>query len=127
MESLCSVSGYILFRNGGPIAWGSECQPCTAQSSCEADFMWDLDLPDFHKPTPVYNDNRACMDWCHSSSNKGMRHIDMKENLICECVHHGDLRVEHIQGKLNLSDLMTKEHKDVSLFLAMRDCVVPLP
>eukprot|EP00957_Ditylum_brightwellii_P153279 11665897-Ditylum_brightwellii.AAC.1 len=45
----------------------------------------------------------------------------MKENMIRECVHKGDLCIEHIPGKLNLSDLMTKEHKDMTLFLSMQD------
>eukprot|EP00957_Ditylum_brightwellii_P084407 6418629-Ditylum_brightwellii.AAC.1 len=107
LESLCSISGHILFCNGGPIAWGFKYQSRTAQSSCKTEVratntctkalmhvcyvMQDLYLPDYKSPTPVYNDSKASVDWRHTSSNKGMHHIDMKENMIQDCIHEGDL------------------------------------
>eukprot|EP00957_Ditylum_brightwellii_P049009 3718661-Ditylum_brightwellii.AAC.1 len=62
-----------------------------------------------------------------SSSNKGMLHAGMKEDCIQEYIHEGSLCVCHIPGKQNISNLHTKEQKDISLFLVTRDCTALIP
>lgn len=83
----CSMSGFIVFRCGGPVSWGAVCQNQTALSSCEAEIratnegakrtkefrnlvdgmieigyaMLDLDAP-----TKVYNGNEGCVAWAHN-------------------------------------------------------------
>eukprot|EP00984_Skeletonema_dohrnii_P036191 scaffold36890_cov316-Skeletonema_dohrnii-CCMP3373.AAC.1 len=70
-----SLSGFVICRTGGPIAWRSIRQERTSQSSCEAEILAtnecvketqsikllaaDLFIPDGSACTPVYNDNEA--------------------------------------------------------------------
>jgi len=137
MFKLRSMSGYIVIRTGGPISWAAVRQERTSQSSCEAEVRatdecikevlsvrfrtQDIGLTDHSTPTAVFNDNQACVDWCKTTTTTGMKHITLRENAIRESVHDGDLTIHHISGKLNCSDIFTKEIKDVSHFCLLRD------
>ncbi len=59
--------------------------------------------------TPLYNDNKACMKWCHNLTTKGNRHIEHKETATREWVADGTIPVSHVSGKCNPSDIFTKE------------------
>jgi len=96
-----SMSIAIVIGSGGPIAWKADCQERTALSSCDAE-IWatnmgsrltvntrnmisglsDLGYPihDCEFPTHLYNDNDACVKWCHNMTTKGNHHIKNKEN-----------------------------------------------
>ena len=65
---------------------------------------------------------------------KGLQHIQIRENEVREsCVYgfiscvYGFIEVEHISGKLNLSDMFTKEDKDVQPSITLRDNIVVDP
>jgi hypothetical protein len=75
-------------------------------------------------PTTVYNDNSACVNWARNMTTKGLRHIQMRENAVCESYQNGFLIVKHISGKINLSDMFTKEDKDTGHFLEIRNVVM---
>ena len=91
-----SMSGAIIIQSGGPIAWKADCQERTALSSCDAEIratnmgsrltvntrnmisgLSDLGYPihDCESPTPLYNNNDACVKWCHNMTTKGNCHI----------------------------------------------------
>ena len=76
------------------------------------------------RPTSIYNDNAACVQWSHALTTKGLRHVQIRENAIRESVHKGDIVVEHIKGDLNMSDMFTKEDKHVAHFLSIRDTIL---
>jgi len=136
-----SVSGFYIDLFG-PLHWMSKRQTVTATSSAESEvyatnecvkFLLELtqlldflQIRDIFMPTStiLYNDNRACVDWSKNTTTKGLRHIQMRENQVRENVENGFIRVEHIDGKLNLADLFTKEHKDVSHFCLLRDLIL---
>ncbi len=67
-------------------------------------------------PTPLYNDNDACVKWCHNMTSKSNCHIELKENVMCEWVKDGAITVDHISGKCNPSDIFTKEMRDGANF-----------
>jgi hypothetical protein len=90
------MSGAIIFCLGGPITWKMDCQDYTYLSSCEAKIcatnmgshltinvqnmilqLASLGYPitDATTVTPIYNDNNACVKWCHTLTTKGNRHI----------------------------------------------------
>jgi hypothetical protein len=56
------------------------CEEC---SDILSFLLFDLHL-DSDGPTPVYNDNRVAVDWSHSFSTKGMRHLNIRENAVHE-------------------------------------------
>ena len=125
-----------------PIHWTSKRQLITARSSAEAEiyatdecikslqhlsYLIDgLQLKDNIMPAPtvVYNDNSACIQWSVNLTTKGLRHLQIRENAVRESVQNGFTTVKHIAGKCNLSDMFTKEDKDIPHFLEIRDMIL---
>jgi hypothetical protein len=119
-----SISGFVICRSGGPISWKSIRQNRTSLISCEAEIVatsecmtelehirhraLDLDIPEVHDTIPVYNDNAACVQWSASVTNKGTKHMNLKENYVREAHHLGLAEVRHIPGVINASDLFTR-------------------
>jgi hypothetical protein len=137
-----SMSGTIIMRSGGPIAWKANQQDCTSLSSCEAKIratnmgsrltvntrnmissLSDLGYPihDTESPTPLYNYNDACIKWCHNMTTKGNHHIKNCKNSTWEWVPEGTISVTHVSGKCNVSDIFTKEMRDSTNFCRLRD------
>jgi hypothetical protein len=136
------MSGGIVFRNGGPLGWLSERQERTSLSSCEAEIRATNatskkvvafrhlctsmckaghSLSDATQPTLLYNDNDACVKWSHNMTSKSARHIELRENSVREWVQNKSLAVKHIAGKINPSDIFTKEMRDGTHFRRLRD------
>lgn len=132
-----SMSGYLVMRCGGPVAWKAVRQEQCSRSTCEAEIRAtdegikevlslrhrceDMHLADANQPTPVYNDNQGCVDWAKTTSTKGMRHINLKDCAIRDSVQSKDVTIHHIQGVINPSDIFTKEMKDGLHFRTLRD------
>jgi hypothetical protein len=137
-----SMSGAIIFWSGGPITWKGERQELTALSSCDAEIrvtnmgfrltvntrnmishLSSIGYPikDTDAPTPLFNNNEACIQWCHNMTSKGNRHIELKENSVREWVEDGTLTVTHVPGKYNPSDIFTKEMHDGANFWRLCD------
>jgi hypothetical protein len=126
----------------GPLHWLSKQQTVTAGSSAEAEiyatndcvkFLLELvQLIDFFELQDVFmpgtnvilNDNSACVNWSKRCTTKGLRHIQMKENHVHENVANNFVTIQHVGGKINLADLFTKEMKDVSHFVELRDLML---
>ncbi len=137
MFKLRSMSGYMIVRAGGPIAWASVRQERTSRSSCEAEVRAtdectkevlsvrlrgaDIGLTDNAMATPIHNDNQGCVDWCKTTTTAGMKHINLRQNAIRESVHSGEVTIHHIPGVINCADIFTKELKDTTHFCLLRD------
>ena len=133
----CQAFLFAVCRTGGPLAWKSIRQNQTALSSCEAEIVatnecttelqslryrdQDLGMSDAFERTTVYNDNKAAVDWAAACTNKGTKHINLRENYIRELHQSGITKVTHIPGVVNASDLFTKELKDQAHFRRCRD------
>ncbi len=48
----------------------------------------------------------------------------MKENRVRENVLNAFVSIHHVEGKVNLADLFTKEMKDTSHFVELRDIMM---
>ena len=139
-----SVSGYVIWL-GGPMHWVSKRQTITARSSAESEIyatdecvkqlqqlthiieelnVGDIVMPN---PTPVYNDNAACIKWSHSLTTKGLRHLQMRENAVREQILAKNITLEHIAGAVNLADMFTKEDKDVAHFVLICNILMRPP
>ena len=137
-----SMSGAIVFRCGGPIAWKVDRQDQTSLSSCEAEIRATntgsvetmglrnliesmiangYELNDLDEPTEVFNDNESCVAWAHNMTSKRIRHMSLKDNAVREWVAKGVLDILHVPGKLNPADIFTKEMKDGAHFRRLRD------
>jgi hypothetical protein len=69
----------------------------------------------------IYNDNRAFVQWPKCTTTKGLRHIQMKENRVQENILSILVSVCHVEGTVNLADIFTKEMKDATHFIVLRD------
>jgi hypothetical protein len=125
-----SLLGHVVFRMGGPVTWGCTRESkSVSRSSCESEIyatdegtksaltirhlLQDLGLPDGDTPTPIWNDNRGCVDWCKGVSvSRKLRHINMRELSVRLAQRDNQVSIRHIPGKHNISDLLTKEIKD---------------
>jgi hypothetical protein len=88
--------------------------------------MRELNLPDAQDPTPTYNDNKGTIDWSSTGAiTKRLRHINMKEVAIRDAIHNNDVKLAHIAGKRNPSDILTKEDRDQQHYMGLRDVLVP--
>jgi hypothetical protein len=137
-----SMNGGIVFCNGGPIGWLSECQKRTSLSSCEAEICAasatskkvvdfrnlcrsvsnsGLPVPDASSPMVLYNDNNACIQWSHNMTLKAACHIELRENSVCKWVQDKTLKVIHVAGKTNPADIFTKKMRDGTHFWWLRD------
>jgi len=122
---------------GGPISWSSKRQTITARSSAESEIYATDEcckhllylrktfthhgLDQFSQPIGLYNDNTACILWTKSSTTKGLRHITIRENTTRESVHDKTIAVHHVGGKVNTSEILTKEFgRDPTHFRVLR-------
>ncbi len=136
------MSGAVIMQSGGPIAWKADHQERTSLSSCKAEIratnmgsrltvnmrnmissLLDLGYPidDCKSLTPLYNDNNACVKWCHNVVTKGNCHIENKENSIREWVANGTISVSHVSGKCNVSNIFMKEMRHSANFHRLCD------
>jgi len=122
-----------------PLHWLSKRRSVTAGSSAEAEIyatdecvkfllelvqiMEFLDVQKIFTPSTniIYNDNWACVNWSKRCTSKGLRHIQMKENRVRENIDSKFIAVYHIDGKLNIADIFTKEMKDIGHFVLVHD------
>eukprot|EP00957_Ditylum_brightwellii_P086637 6592136-Ditylum_brightwellii.AAC.1 len=59
----------------------------------------------------------ACVHWAHNMTSKNLHHLQMRENAVQEVVQTNFATVEHVGGKINLSDIFTKEDRDKQHYL----------
>jgi hypothetical protein len=92
-----STSGNLCFYNRSPILWRSKMQKTTALSTAEAEYyststaateviyLWNLpETMGFaqRSPTPVYEDNTACIEWGNNviGGRDRAKHIDIRKH-----------------------------------------------
>jgi hypothetical protein len=123
----------------GPLHWLSKWQSVTAGSSAEVEIyatdecvkfllelvqiMEFLQIKNLFMPSTnlIYNDNQACVNWSKSYTTKGLRHFQMRENRVRENILSSFITISHIDGRVNIADIFTKEMKDTSHFVTLRD------
>ena len=135
-NTLRSISTWFVLNDVAPIMWGCAHHRDTALSSCQAEvhsisettklvleyrlLFRDLAIP-LKEPVQIKNDNQGAIQWSKGTTTKKMRWIDLRENLVRKNIHNNIINVSQIPGKINLSDIFTKEFHDTSHFLTLRD------
>ncbi len=90
--------------------------------------LGELSLINLTQATAIYNDNKGAVDWSNSSSTKGMRHVNIRENAVREAIHEfNEITVSHIPGQSNPADILTKEFKSDVTFRALRGLLLSYP
>ena len=52
-----------------------------------------FDISDNLTPSPLYNDNVACIQWSHNMTSKKIRHMELRNNSVREWVENKTLNV----------------------------------
>ena len=68
-------------------------------------------------PIDIYNNNQERINWAHSMTTKGLRHLQMSKNTFREAVKTNFTRVKHVSGKVNLYNILIKEDKDKAHYI----------
>jgi hypothetical protein len=76
-------------------------------------------------PTPLYNDNSGSVAWGTTGAvTKKLRHVNIREFRVREARDHQEIEILHIAGKVNPSDIFTKEDDDDLHFQTVRAAMV---
>jgi hypothetical protein len=124
LDTRRSTTGYIVFLAGGPISWGSVRQKSVSLSTAEAELYAGCDLVreliwlrammaelGFSQsgPTLVHEDNQAFIIMSGLRRlHKRTKHIDTRFHFVREQVADGTIKLEYINSKFNIADLLTK-------------------
>ena len=119
-----SVTGYLMYLNGGVISWSSTVQKSVAKSTVEAEYyalsaasdeiMFLRTLLDElgftqAQPTIIHEDNKGTRDLAMNPVfHKRTKHIEIRYHSIRERVEQGHVRVNLVESKNNIADLLTK-------------------
>jgi hypothetical protein len=123
-EDRKSTGAFIFMLGNSPISWQSKRQNTVALSSTEAEYIatkevtkeaiWlrrlfaDLGHPQ-DSPTTLYEDNTATIALARNPrQHNRTKHIDIQYHFIREYVANNTVKIEHIESKDQLADLLTK-------------------
>ena len=84
----------------------------------------DIGIPESYSRTKIYNDKKAAVQWAASVTPKGIKHLNLWENMVREYHQFKDVDVEHIPGIINPSNILTKEMKDNTQYRNLRDSMM---
>ena len=62
------------------------------------------------KPTPIYEDNTACIEWGNNviAGRERAKHIDIRKHFAHEVMQNGEMRLVKVSMKDQLADILTK-------------------
>nr|GEV51823.1 ribonuclease H-like domain, reverse transcriptase, RNA-dependent DNA polymerase [Tanacetum cinerariifolium] len=118
------TTGIVFYFGESPITWCTQKQPTVALSSCESEFMaatgatcQALWLKRLRSELTGWKEERITLKVDNVSAIALVRnpvfhgrskHIDIRYHFIRECVENGHVNVEHVSGKLQRADILTK-------------------
>ncbi len=121
-KSQWALAGNLMLYNQAPIMWRSKMQKTTALSTAVAEYysastagsdvLYLLDQLGFiqQSPTPVYEDNTACIEWGNNviSGWERAKHIDIRKHFAHEVIQNGEMRLVRVPTSSQLADILTK-------------------
>ena len=135
-ETHRSTSGWLSIWQSAPLAWGSNRQPCTALSSCEAEiialseaakdmvyfrkFLRGIDPSYVLGTSDLSTDNQAARDLSYNPEmHNRTKHVDRRHFYIRDMVEALELKVPLVSTKDNFADFLTKP-LEPKVFYALR-------
>jgi hypothetical protein len=125
-----STTGFIAIVANGAVSWTSQLQKTTALSTTKAEIIAASEgakelvwlkrllselLSDFAQKTPVlYIDNASAIKLTKNPEYlKRSKHIEVRHFCVREKYLNDDIGIEHVDGKKQLTDLLTKPTEHV--------------
>ncbi|CAN6577184.1 unnamed protein product [Malus baccata var. baccata] len=124
LNTIRSMTGYVVYLGGNPISWQSKKQTSVSRSSTEAEYKalahtvadvaWirlilkDLGVVLLVQPT-IYCDNTSAIALsANPVYHSRIKHLDTDYHFVQERVHQGDLKVEYLPTDEQTTDILTK-------------------
>ena len=124
LDNRRSTFGFVIFFNGGPVAWSTGKQKSASSSSAESEYkalhklvLEIMFLRQFAEelgyvqdsPTIIFEDNDACAAFASDPLIHGrMKHIDIAYHVIKDYAEQGHIKTVRVDSAHNLADSMTK-------------------
>jgi hypothetical protein len=122
-----SITGYVIYAQGGPIVWKSKKQPTVSRSACEAEYvalaevvselLWvrmtltELGI-ELSTPIALHIDNQAAKKLAQNPVNQDRtKHIDISYHFVRDVIKAGLVDIYYIPSRENVADLLTKATK----------------
>ena len=119
-----SRTGYVLYFNNGPVAWGSKKQSCVATSTTHAEYIalytvtkeviWcrrllaDLGFPQT-APTVIYTDSQSALRLAMNPEYHAQtKHIDIKYHYTREQILLQSIQLQYVNMHAQIADILTK-------------------
>ena len=119
-----SRTGYILFFNNDPVAWGSKKQTCVATSTTHAEYIalytvakeviWcrrllaDLGFPQT-SPMVIFTDSQSALRLAMNTEfHAQTKHIDIKYHYTREQILLRSIQLQYVNTHVQLVDILTK-------------------
>jgi hypothetical protein len=119
-----STAGFIISIGGGAILWSSRLQQQVLTTLTEAEYMtatatttkiiWMCEFfnkigSNTSKPSLLYIDNVSAIQVAKNPKHQStMKHIHQSYHWLQEHVEEGDIKVMHVPGAKNVTDIFTK-------------------
>jgi hypothetical protein len=118
-----STTGFCFTLNDSIISWHSKCQPVTAFSTAESEYIaaaeaakeaiwWRLFMTELgftQSTTILHEDNEACILLSKNpQSHHRTKHIQIRFHFIREKVASNELKLQYVSTKEQLADIFTK-------------------
>ena len=98
-----------MLYNKAPIMWKSKMQKTTALSTAETEYYPVLYLLKLlarmgfaqASPTPVYEDNTACIEWGNNviGGRERAKHIDIRKHFAHEVIQNGEMLLVRVPAR----------------------------
>jgi hypothetical protein len=126
LDTRRSTTGWVVIYHGGLLAWKSKRQNTVSHSTAESELMaldhcvrdvqWEQrglaalgDSKVSTVPTLISIDNRSTLDLVHNATtHDSTKHIEARYFYIRDLLKAKSIRVEHVPGIDNPSDILTK-------------------
>ena len=120
-----STTGFVVFCGSNLISWKSSLQKIIADSTMYAEYialssvvreitflrnlLCEIGYPPI-QPSIIQVDNQACRQLAESPGvfHPRSKHIDIRYHMTRQKIRHGHIKVEYVQSKDNLADVLTK-------------------
>ena len=119
-----SRTGYVLYFNNGPVAWGSKKQSCVATSTTHAEYIalyvvtkeviWcrrllaDLGFAQT-EPTVIYTDSQSALRLAMNPEfHAHTKHIDIKYHYTREQILLQSIQLQYVNTYAQLADILMK-------------------
>ena len=124
VDSRKSMTGYVAFIAGGPVAWRSGSQKGTALSTCVAELyalteatvhvIWHRNLLGSMsykqlKATDVFEDNQAAIQVCiNDVMTRRIKCVGVRLSFLRDQLHEGIINLLNVSSAENVADIFTK-------------------